>query len=96
MQWFLAVSVLVYGCADVAAAQDPTGTIRVEVRAAEKPLPGAHVVVAGTTYRTDGFGIATIASAPGAIQVTIAKDGFVPATVSVNVVAGAQQDDAAE
>lgn len=75
-----------------ATARAQTGTLRVEVRADDGGLADAEVVVRGMTYWTDASGHVVIASAPGAVDLTIVKDGFVPATTSVHVVAGAQQD----
>ena len=75
----------------VNAAQNPA-VIRVEVRAAGRPVADAEVVVAGNSYRTDTAGKVTISSAPGTIAIAIVKDGFVPATASVEIAAGAARD----
>jgi iron complex outermembrane receptor protein len=68
-------------------AQDQRGLIRVEVRASDKPVAGATVVAAGATYITDEHGIARAVAAPGKLEISITKDGFVPATASAEVVA---------
>jgi outer membrane receptor for ferrienterochelin and colicins len=73
-------------------AQNQTATIRVQVRAAEKPVEDAEVVVAGATHRTDAAGGATIITVPGAVEITVLKAGFAPTTASVQVAAGATQD----
>lgn len=73
------------------AAQEPA-SLRIEVRAGNAPVAGAEVVVRGVTYRTDSAGRVTVSSAPGAIDVTVVKEGFAPATASVQLVAGGQQD----
>jgi TonB-dependent Receptor Plug Domain len=88
----LAISVVVFSQASTVAAQNPTATIRVQVRASEKPVEDAEVVVAGTTYRTDAAGLTTVTTAPGAVEVTVLKAGFAPATASVQVAAGAVQE----
>src|SRR4029453_784593 len=67
-------------------------TVRVQVRAADKPVEGAEVVVAGTTHRTDSTGTTTIVTVPGSIAITVLKPDFVPARASVQMVAGATQD----
>jgi outer membrane receptor for ferrienterochelin and colicins len=85
-----AISVVVFSQASGIAAQNPTATIRVQVRASEKPVEDAEVVVAGTTRRTDASG--TITTAPGTVDLTVLKAGFAPATASVQVVAGAVQE----
>jgi iron complex outermembrane receptor protein len=88
---FLATSVLVFSQASL-AAQGQTGTIRVRVRAAEKPVENAEVVVAGTTHRTDASGTTTVTAVPGTVDLTVVKTGFAPATASVQVAAGGEQE----
>ena len=75
-----------------AATQGAAGILRVEVRANNLPVENAEVVVRGVTHRTDAMGKVTIPSAPGTIDLTVVKEGFVPATASVQLGAGAQQD----
>jgi len=74
------------------ASQDVAGSLRVEVRAGGTPVENADVLVRGVTHRTDSAGRVTIPSAPGAIAVTVAKDGFASSTISVQLAAGAQQN----
>jgi len=74
------------------AAQNQTGTIRVQVRAAGKPVENAEVVVAGTTYRTDGSGTTIVTAVPGTVELTVVKTDFAPATASVQVAAGGVQE----
>ena len=73
-------------------AQTPTTTVRVHARAADKPVAGAEVVVAGATHITDSTGTATIVTTPGTVDITVIKPGFTPRTASVQVMAGATQD----
>ena len=73
-------------------AQTPSATLRVQVRASDKPVEDAEVVVAGKTLRTDAAGTTTITAVPGTIDITVLKPGFVPTTASVQVAAGATQD----
>jgi len=87
----LAMSVLVSLQASIFAAQNQTGTIRVQVRAAQKPVENAEVVVAGATYRTDSTGTAVVTAAPGTVELTVVKAGFASATASVLVVASGMQ-----
>ena len=87
----LVLSVAVCASAAGSAAQIRSGSIRVDVRAADAPVENAQVVVSGETYRTDQFGQATISTAPGRVDVTVVKLGFVPITTPVTVVAGAVQ-----
>jgi outer membrane receptor for ferrienterochelin and colicins len=88
----LVMSVLVFFQASMIAAENQTGTIRVQVRAAGKPVENAEVVVAGTTYRTDTTGTSTVTAATGTVELTVVKTGFAPATASVLVMAGGVQE----
>lgn len=63
------------------------GRLQVEVVATDEPVPDAEVVVRGTTTRTDANGTVTIGVPPGNTQVTVIVDGFLPATVTIDVVA---------
>jgi outer membrane receptor for ferrienterochelin and colicins len=86
-----ALGVLVV-CQFSIAAQGQTGTIRVHVHAAQKPIEDAEVVVAGTSHRTDAAGTTTVVTAAGNVDITVVRPGFVPVTTSVRVGAGATQD----
>jgi uncharacterized membrane protein len=88
----LAFSVFVSFQASIIAAQNQTGTIRVQVRAAGNPVAGAEVAVAGVTHRTDTSGATTVTTVPGKVDITVVKAGFATATASVQVAAGAPQD----
>ena len=92
----LAIGLGVFSQASAVAAQNPTATIRVQVRASEKPVEGAEVIAAGVTYRTDSSGNATLATAPGTVDITVVKAGFAAATASVQAVAGTVREVAVE
>jgi iron complex outermembrane receptor protein len=77
------------GIAD--AAQARTGAIRVEVVEAAMPVAGATVSAGGESATTDASGVATLALPPGPVDVVATKDGYEPATVRVDVVAGAER-----
>ena len=81
------VLALTAGTVGTLVAQE-LGQIRVEVFAANQAVAGAEVVVSGATALTDDDGIVTIRVLPGDTQVTVVVEGFLPATVSVNVVDG--------
>ena len=88
----IAINIVLLAHASTLVAQNVTATIRVEVRASEKPVEGAQVVVAGATHRTDSSGLVTVTEvAAGTVEFTVVKSGFVPATASVQVAAGAVQ-----
>ena len=74
------------------AAQGQWGTIRVQVRAEEKPVEKAEVVVGGASHYTDATGAAQVQVPAGEVELTIIKDGYVTMTVKVMVGADAQQD----
>ena len=74
-----------------AAAQSTTGTVSVEVRADGSPVANAEVIVAGVTYRTDPSGTVSFTAAAGAVDVTVAGDGFVPVTSLIQLQAGSRQ-----
>ena len=74
--------VLLCGVSVVAQVGVP---VRVEVRSDEGPVAGAAVTVAGREAGTDASGTATLALPPGPAQVTVVKDGFLPATVDITV-----------
>jgi iron complex outermembrane receptor protein len=88
---FIAVISCVFLQGAIVAAEQP-GNLRIEVRAGNVPVENAEVVVRGVTHRTDSMGRVTIASAPGAIDVTVVKEGFAPAIAAVQLAAGGQQD----
>ena len=69
-------------------AQELRATVRVEVRAKDAPVAGAAVVIAGASHVTDQQGIVRVTVPPGKLEITIVKDGFVPATASGEAVAG--------
>jgi outer membrane receptor for ferrienterochelin and colicins len=68
-----------------------TGTLRVEVRSEGTVVPGADVVVNGQTVKTDASGTVSITATSGAVEITALKEGFVPVTTTVTVVAGQVQ-----
>jgi iron complex outermembrane receptor protein len=68
-----------------------SATLRIEVRSEDGPIRAADVVVNGTTYKSDAQGIVGIAVPPGHIDIVVVKDGFAPASASVDVQANQQQ-----
>ncbi len=65
--------------------------MRIEVRSAAGPVPQAAVEAGGATRLTNPLGVALVAAPPGTLEVTISKDGFVPASVRVEVVSGTER-----
>lgn len=62
-----------------------SATIQVHVRNGDDPVAGADVVVNGVTYKTDSRGAVSIPVPPGDITIVAVKEGFAPASVSVEV-----------
>ena len=69
------------------------GTIRVEVRSEGQPVSDAKVTVtaAGIDRRTATEGVVTFDVAPGRLQITVSKPGFVDSVADVDVAAGREQ-----
>ena len=66
-------------------AQQPSAKIRVEVRTGSGPVAGAVVTLNNISIETDRSGIA-IASLPvGKVDVSVTKDGFLPAKASLSI-----------
>jgi iron complex outermembrane receptor protein len=85
MRWWFVVLGLLYAAA--ARAQAPA-MLEVEVRFESAPAAGTMVIIDGTTYKTPASGRLSIAVAPGIVDVTAVKDGFLPATTKVEIEAG--------
>ena len=88
----LTFTALVCSSAGTIGAQDQTATVRVQVRASDKPVVDAEVVVAGTTHRPGADGTATIVTVPGTVEITVLKSGFAQMTASVRAAPGATRD----
>jgi len=66
-------------------------TVRVDVRAADRPVADADVVINGVTHKTDADGETRFSVAPGSIEIVVVKEGFTPTSVSVDVQENQQQ-----
>jgi outer membrane receptor for ferrienterochelin and colicins len=65
--------------------ETPHATIRVEVRSGAVPVPGAVVTLNGNSIQTDRNGIATAVLPLGNVEVSAAKEGFLPAKTTLQV-----------
>jgi iron complex outermembrane receptor protein len=74
------------------AAQDQSGTLRIQVRAEDKPVEKAEVLVSGGAHQTDATGTVQIEVTAGEVEFAVVKPGYVATTVKVTVAGGAQQD----
>ena len=75
-----------------AAAQPNPATVRVIVRSERDAVSGARVVVNSAEALTDRTGSATLTIPAGTASVTVTKDGYLPATATVEVLAGERRD----
>lgn len=66
----------------------PQAVVRVEVRSDDGPVEGAAVVAGAAAAVTDVSGLAQLPSAPGALQLTVSKDGYVDVTATLTIAAG--------
>lgn len=72
---------------------DQTGTVRVQVRAAQTPIEEAEVIVAGVSHRTDASGMTTVVGVVGNVDITVVKPGFTPVTTSGRLGADVTQEE---
>jgi outer membrane receptor for ferrienterochelin and colicins len=69
----------------------PTATVRIHVQHDSKPVAGAEVVVNDRTYTTSTEGDVAATVTPGAVTITVVKEGFEPLTSAVQVAEGQTQ-----
>ncbi len=77
-------------------AQEPRGIVKVEVRAADKPVADAQVAAGTVTATTDAEGVAVLAVPAGQATIVVSKATFVSVTVDVAVTAGSDRTVAVE
>lgn len=63
-----------------------TATVRVEVKSESHAVAGARVVIGTTSELTDSMGVAVATVPPGTLEINVTKDGFLPATSSLQVI----------
>ena len=80
-------AVLLLQAATGLAEQTRTGSLRVEVLHGAEPVSGASIVVNGEAHETDANGQVTFAAGPGELSIQVIKEGFLPVSVSVEVIA---------
>ena len=71
--------------ASIAFSQDRPATVVVHVTADSAPVKDAIVTVNGTVVATDVQGIAHAGASVGKVQVSVKKEGFLPATTSLAI-----------
>ena len=75
-----------------ARAQSQNAVVRVHVRSDDGAVSRAAVAAGANMYVTDRDGLVTLTLVPGQIDLTVTKDGYLPAAASVTVGAGEQRD----
>jgi len=86
MRASLTLLVLITGLFAPAFPQErQRASIRVTVKTAAGPVGGAIVVMNETSTSTDQNGIATAALPLGNVEVSVSKEGFLPAKTSLSV-----------
>ena len=66
-------------------AEAQNASVRVEVRGGGSAIPGAAVVVNGVASTTDDRGMTSTSVTPGHVEIVVAKEGFEPVSLSVEV-----------
>jgi outer membrane receptor for ferrienterochelin and colicins len=77
--------VLLILVAATALAQGPQPTIRVEVKSDAGPLQDAEVTVSGRRVKTGQDGVAVLPATLGHVDISVTKEGFFPARMSLDV-----------
>ena len=73
------------------SGQPSEAVLDVLVRSNTGPIAGATVVVNGSPHETDIRGAVAVAVPPGHVEISIAADGFAPATTAVQLAPGQRQ-----
>jgi len=81
----VAVFVLLSASVSAVFSQAPTATVRVEVKVGSAAVAGATVTVRGSSAQTDATGIAVLPAPLGIVEVSVAKQGFLPGSTSLAV-----------
>ena len=86
------LSFLLVLTAGVVLGQAPQGSVRVAVKSNSGPVSDAIVTVNGRSGHTGNDGIAVFPARPGQADVTVSKEGFFPAHMSIAVVVAQQAE----
>src|SRR5215472_1390975 len=68
-----------------AFGQTPQPAIRVEVTSAAGPVPDAEITAGGQGGRTGADGVSVIPAALGHVDIRVTKEGFFPASASLDI-----------
>jgi iron complex outermembrane receptor protein len=75
-----------------ALAQENRASVNVAVRSAGEPVVGATITVAGTSVVTGREGAALVEVPPGAVEIVVSKNGYLPAVTTLTVGAAERRD----
>jgi outer membrane receptor for ferrienterochelin and colicins len=76
---------------NVAAVSPQSANVHVQIRSEDGPVRDAEVVVNGATQKTDAQGVTVFTVSPGHVDIVVVKEGFAPASASVDVQPNQQQ-----
>ena len=80
-----ALYLLSHASRPVFSQEPPRATIRVEVRTETTPVAGAVVTMNGISVQADQDGLAITTLPLGKVDVTVSKEGFLPAKTTLQV-----------
>jgi iron complex outermembrane receptor protein len=69
------------------AAQPSTAVVQVQVRDRTGPVAGVSVLVNSKPYRADAAGQVTVELPPGRAEISVTREGFFPASVTITLAA---------
>jgi outer membrane receptor for ferrienterochelin and colicins len=81
----IALATLIVTLLPAFSQEPPRATVRVEVKTNAAPVAGAVVTLNGVSIQTDQNGSATTTLPLGTVEVSIAKEGFLPAKATLSV-----------
>jgi len=84
------IALLAWLCASSALAQSPA-VVQVDVQFKGIAVEGVSVVVNGATLTTPASGTVSASVAAGKVNITVVKEGFLPATTTITLQAGQTQ-----
>ncbi|OFW17065.1 MAG: hypothetical protein A3F70_17325 [Acidobacteria bacterium RIFCSPLOWO2_12_FULL_67_14] len=75
-------------CVPAMAVAQAVDVLRVQVHSEGAPVSGAEVIIGGTTSLTGADGTVEVPVTPGAVLVTVIKEGFLPLSSTVDITPG--------
>src|SRR5262249_42871357 len=75
----------IFSLIPILQAEERPARIRVEVKANSAPVSGAGVMMNGEAYRSDANGVAILSAPLGLVEVSVTKEGYLPAKASLSI-----------